>query len=76
MRLTLDSFVRRSDSRLSTSITILPIDVGHDGERELGQDQHDHAIELAAVEPILGSVVGRPVNCASRTTSSMISLPT
>jgi hypothetical protein len=27
-------------------------DVGDGGERELGQDQHDHAIELAAAEPL------------------------
>ena len=75
MRLTLDSFVRRSDSRLSTSITILPM--------MSATTASANSVKISMIMrsnwPLSshsGSVVGRSVICASRTTSSMISLPT
>ena len=75
IRLTLDSLVRRSDSRLSTSITTLPIM----SARMASANSTVINTVMRSNRPLAShadSVVGWSGICASLTTSSMISLPT
>ena len=51
-------------------------DVGQDGQRELQRQQPADAVEQAACQPFAQVVRGAWSTAPSKTTSSMISLPT